>query len=79
VCSDQETSDLLLTCQFLSCVYREHNRDADTLSKKGLGGTSGLLFFEELLGSVIIRAGSINLFQSSTGGSLLDWSLFCLF
>lgn len=44
-------------------VYREHNRDADILSKKGIGGTPGVMFYEELMGLNVISAGSITLYQ----------------
>jgi len=45
-----------------SHIYREHNKDADTLSKRGLGGQVGILHFIEKVGSDIIREGNIKLF-----------------
>lgn len=38
-------------------VYREYNKEADQLSKRGLSCTMGSLYFEEYLGSTVISNG----------------------
>jgi len=43
-------------------LYRELNEDADSLSKRGIGGQTGILHFEELQGSTIIRSGHNQIF-----------------
>jgi len=43
-------------------IYREHNSEADYLSEKGIGGAPGVFYFEELMGSIIIKEGSTIVF-----------------
>ena len=37
-------------------IYRVHNMEADSLSKKGIGCPEGILQIEEILGGMIIRS-----------------------
>jgi len=43
-------------------IYRELNQEADTLSKRGLDGASGVLHFEEWRDGGLIRGGNMTLF-----------------
>jgi len=73
-CRTIRTIQSHFSCVTVQHTYRENNMIADRLSKRGLGGQVGLLQFEELMGTTVIRRGHIMLFWSI-------WTLvdrFCL-